>query len=98
MPSVNPGPASTSNASAVAVLAPQSQPNYGNLYQGVNAYRCLAVGRQIPVNGTGDAAFLPFINVQNFDFLPAASAVVFANPVTITSGVVAFASIASTVA
>ncbi len=97
MANVNLGPAVTSNASATAVLAPASTPNFGNLYQGVNAYRCLAVGRQIPVNGVGDSAFLPIINSQAFALLPSASAFVFANPGTLIAGVFTAASIASTV-
>ena len=97
MPSINPGPAITSTPSTNVVLAPWTSPNFGNLFQGVNAYRILAVGRQIPVSGTGDAAFLPLVNTQSFNFLPAASAIVFANPVTIAAGVPTFASIASTV-
>jgi len=98
MPSVNPGPASTATPSATAVLAPAVTPNFGNLYQGAQAYRCLAFGRQIPVNATGDAAFLPLINTAAFNFLPAASAILFANPGTLINGVFTFASIASTVA
>lgn len=96
MPSLNPGPATTATPSAQAVLAPQTFPNFGNLYQGVNAYRCLAVGRAVSVVSTGDAAFLPFINTNNFALLPAASAIVFANPLALVSGVLTATSIAST--
>lgn len=100
MANINLGPASTSTASATAVLAPASTPNFGNLYQGVNAIRCLTVGRQIPLNAVGDSAFLSLINVQAFAFLAAAAnpfAFVFANPGTLIGGVFTAASVASTV-
>lgn len=97
MANINPGPAVTATPSATAVLAPAVTPNFGNLYQGVNAYRCIAVGRQIPVSGTGDAAFMPLINTTAFDLNPLAGAIIFANPVTVIGGVVASASISSTI-
>jgi hypothetical protein len=97
MPSVNPGPATTVTASIDAVMAPATTPNFNSQGQGTNAYRLLAVGRQIPVNSTGDVAFLPLINTQAFALLPAASAFVFANPGTLINGVFTAASIASTV-
>lgn len=97
MPSVNPGPATTATANTEAVLAPASFPNFNSQGQGTNALRLLAVGRQIPVNGTGDVAFLPLINVQAFAFQPTATAFMFCNPGTLIAGVFTSASIASTV-
>jgi hypothetical protein len=97
MPSVNPGPAQTQTGNTEAVIAPQTFPNYNSQGQGTNAYRLLAVGRQIPCNAVADSAFLPLINTTNFTFLPAASAFVFANPGTLIAGVFTTASIASTV-
>ncbi len=86
MANVNPGPASTSNASATAVLAPAVTPNFGNLYQGVNAIRCLAVGRAVPIAVTGDAAFLPIINATNVGLI-VPGIVLLANPGAIVNGV-----------
>jgi hypothetical protein len=87
MPSVNPGPASTSTTSATNVLAPASQPNLGNLYQGSNAIRLLAFQKAVPINATGDTAFLPLINTQAFAFLPSASSIILANPGAYVNGV-----------
>ena len=61
MPSVNPGPASTSNAATVSVLTPvntQQKP----VEVGTNALRLLAVARAVPLSSTGDAAVVPIIN------------------------------------
>lgn len=90
MANVNPGPASTSTASALAVLAPASQPNFGNGYQGSNAVRLLAFQKAVPINSTGDAAFLPLINAQAFSFIVAGAgtgAIVLANPGSYVNGV-----------
>lgn len=97
MPSVNPGPAQTITGNTEAVIAPQTFPNFNSQGQGTNAYRLLAVGRQIPCNAVADSAFLPFINTTNFALLPSASAFIFANPGTLVNGVFTTASIASTV-
>jgi hypothetical protein len=86
MANVNPGPASTSNASATAVLAPAVFPNFGNLYQGVNAIRTLAVGRGINIAGLGDVAFLPLINATNITLAVPGIALI-ANPLQLVSGV-----------
>jgi hypothetical protein len=90
MPSVNPGPASTSTPSATAVLAPASQPNYGNLYQGSNALRLLAFQKAVNISTTGDVAVLPLINTQNFSFLTAGAGtgvIVVTNPGAYVNGV-----------
>jgi hypothetical protein len=86
MANVNPGPATTSNASATAVLAPAVTPNFGNLYQGVNAIRTLAVGRSIPISGTGDVAFLPLINATNIALIVPGVALT-CNPLYLVNGV-----------
>lgn len=97
MPSVNPGPASTQTGATQAVIAPQVTPNFNSQGQGTNAYRLLAVARAVPVSATGDAAVAYLLNTQAFDFLPAASAIVFANPLALVNGVLTPTSIASTV-
>src|SRR6202451_1426439 len=86
MANVNPGPASTSTLSATNVLAPAVTPNYGNLYQGVNAIRTLAVGRAILINALGDVAFLPIINATNIT-LTVPGIVLAANPLYRVNGV-----------
>jgi hypothetical protein len=87
MPSLNPGPASTVTPSTEAVLAPQSFPNFNAQGQGSNAYRLLAFQKAVPINGTGDAAFLPFLNIQAFSFQPVATSIILANPGAFVSGV-----------
>lgn len=62
MPSVNPGPASTSNASLLAVLAPQTSVNANSQGQGTNALRLLCAFRGVSLNSTGDAALVGIIN------------------------------------
>src|ERR1700761_8943105 len=96
MANVNPGPATTSNASATAVLAPTVTTNFGNLYQGVNAIRTLAVGRGIPINGTGDVALLPIINATNIALIVPGVALT-ANPLVLSNGVLVPASATSLV-
>jgi hypothetical protein len=86
MPNVNPGPASTATPSATNVLAPASQPNFGNLYQGSNAYRLLALQKALNISTTGDT-FIPLINTQAFTFQPLASSIVLANPGAFVNGV-----------
>ena len=86
MPNVNPGPASTATPSATSVLAPASQPNFGNLYQGSNALRLLAFQQALPISGTGDF-FLPLINCQRLALLPAASSIITCNPGAFVNGV-----------
>jgi hypothetical protein len=65
MPTVNPGPATTGNTNAVAVFTPVNAPSNSNP-QGLNALRCIAVGRAIPLSGTGDVAVLPIINASSW--------------------------------
>jgi hypothetical protein len=86
MANINLGPASTSTASATAVLAPASTPNFGNLYQGLNAYRLLAEQKALPISSTGDIAF-PLINTQAFAFLPLVGAIILTNPGAFVNGV-----------
>jgi hypothetical protein len=62
MANINLGPAQTQTANTEAVLAPQFTPNFGNLGNGTNAYRVLAIGRAVPLSGTGDALFMPIVN------------------------------------
>jgi hypothetical protein len=64
MPNVNPGPASTSTPSQTAALAQANTPNFGNLGNGQWALRMIAGARAIPINGTGDVAFLPIVNAS----------------------------------
>jgi hypothetical protein len=100
MPSVNPGPASTSTPSAVAVLAPQTFPNYGNLYQGSNAFRLLAFQKAVNISTTGDNAVLPLINTQAFSFISSGAGtgvIVVTNPGAFVSGVFTAGSAAATV-
>lgn len=83
----NPGPAGISTINTQAIVGAQNIPNYGSgTGQGTNMFRLLAVGRAIPVNTTGDVAFLPFINTQAFSFgnvgASATGAVLAANPLT----------------
>lgn len=66
MPSINPGPAITSTSNTEAVLTNLNIPNFGNIPQGSNALRLLAVGRSIGILSTGDIAVLPLINSQSF--------------------------------
>jgi hypothetical protein len=86
MANVNPGPASTSTLSATAVLAPAVSPNFAAVYQGVNAMRILAVGRAVPINATGDAAFLPIVNATALTLAVPGVALI-ANPLALVNGV-----------
>jgi hypothetical protein len=65
MPSVNPGPASTSNANSVAVVTPVNTQQNSNP-QGSNALRLLGVARGVSGNSTGDAAIMPIINAGSW--------------------------------
>ncbi len=67
MANINPGPATTSTASTVAVLTPQNILGSTVPGQGGNALRLLAVGRSVSVNGTGDTALLPIINSTSYN-------------------------------
>lgn len=65
MPSVNQGPASTINQNTVGLYTPVN--SQGNpVVQGSNALRLLAVGRAVPLSGTGDLAALPIINATSY--------------------------------
>jgi hypothetical protein len=66
MANINLGPAQTQTANTEAVLAPQVTPNFGNLGNGLNALRLLAVTRAVSVAGTGDIAVMPVINSLSF--------------------------------
>jgi hypothetical protein len=61
MPSVNPGPATTTTPSQVAVLVPVNT-SIKPVEVGANDQRLLAVARAVNVNGVGDAAVMPVIN------------------------------------
>ncbi len=75
MANVNLGPAITSTPSLDAVLASSFTPNFGNLGNGLNALRCIAQTRGVSINSTGDAAFMPLINLGSF----VATVIVFSN-------------------
>lgn len=66
MANINPGPATTSTASTVAVLTPQNILGSTVPGQGGNALRLIAVGRGVPLGGTGDVAMLPIINASSW--------------------------------
>ena len=66
MPSVNPGPATTQTPSQLAVMTPQNILGATVPGQGGNALRLIAVGRAVPLGGTGDIAFLPIINASSW--------------------------------
>jgi hypothetical protein len=90
MPNVNPGPASTATPSATNVLAPASTPNFGNLYQGSDAFRLLAFQQAVNISTTGDNAVMPLINTQRFSFQTAGlgvGAIIAANPGAFVNGV-----------
>lgn len=98
MPSVNPGPASTSNPNTVAGFIPVNTLNKP-VEVLTNALRLLAVARAVPLANTGDAAVMPVINSAAWS----AATVVFANglvsgvPTTVAAaGVGIFTGAAST--
>jgi hypothetical protein len=66
MPSVNPGPATTITPSQLAVMTPQNILGATVPGQGGNALRLIAVGRSVPLGGTGDIAVLPIINASSW--------------------------------
>lgn len=74
MPTVNPGPASTSNPNTVAGFIPVNTLNKP-VEVLTNALRLLAVARAVPLSNTGDAAVVPVINSAAWS----AATVVFAN-------------------
>jgi hypothetical protein len=86
MPSVNPGPATTSTQSQTAALAQANTPNYGNLGNGQWALRMIAGQRAVPINGLGDAAFLPIVNAPLLT-LNVPGIVLLTNPYQLVSGV-----------
>jgi hypothetical protein len=86
MPSVNPGPATTSTQSQTAALAQANTPNYGNLGNAQNAVRMIAGQRGVPIGGTGDVAFLPIINATLLN-LAVPGIVLLANPYNLVNGV-----------
>ena len=62
MPSVNPGPATTSTPSQIATLTPVNALGPTVPGQAGNAYRLLGVARAVSGNSTGDAAVMQIIN------------------------------------
>lgn len=74
MPSVNPGPATTTTPNTTAGYAPV---NTGNkpVELLTNARRLLAVARGVNVNATGDTAVMPVVNAGTY----AVEQVVYAN-------------------
>lgn len=66
MPSVNPGPASTSTVSSLAVYTPVNFLGTQNPPQGASALRLLGSARAVSVNGTGDAAIIQIINSSSW--------------------------------
>jgi hypothetical protein len=96
----NPGPAGISTTNTQALVGAQNMPNYGSgTGQGTNMLRLLAVGRAIPINTTGDVAFLPFINTTAFSFgnigASATGAVLAANPIVGSTGLLGTAAVAN---
>ena len=90
MANVNLGPAVTSTASQTAALASNFTPNFGMLGNGQNALRAICIGRAVSLNGTGDALFMPLINVGSF----VATNIVFTNGlISGVSGNIAAASV-----
>jgi hypothetical protein len=87
MANINLGPASTSTASATAVLAPAQTPNFGNLYQGAQALRCVAFQKAVPVNALGTVAAMPVINATAMAFGYTLGVVIAANPGSFVNGV-----------
>ena len=69
MPSINPGPAVTSNANSEAVLTPVNNISATNPAQGANALRLLGSARGVILSGVGDAALIQIINASSW--LPA---------------------------
>src|SRR4051812_32276562 len=61
MPSVNPGPASSQQQNAVAVVTPVSTPS-NPVPQGALQYRLLAVAIGVPLSTVGDVVIMPIIN------------------------------------
>lgn len=99
MANVNPGPASTSTASATNVLAPATTPNFGNLYQGSNAFRLLAFQKAVNCSAIGDTT-LPLINTQAFSFagyIASATTIYVTNPGAFVNGVFTPGTAAATV-
>lgn len=74
MPSVNPGPATTTTPNTTAELAPVNTLNKP-VELGTNALRLLAVARGVSLAVTGDAAVMPVVNAAAWS----AATVVFAN-------------------
>jgi hypothetical protein len=65
MPSVNPGPATTSNANAVAAYVPVNTVTNSNPTL-TNGLRLIAEARAMSLAGTGDAANMPIINCGTY--------------------------------
>jgi hypothetical protein len=66
MANVNPGPATTGTSNSVAeMIAVNTQVNSNPA--GSNAIRCLAVGRGLNVNTTGDIGVLPVNNASRWN-------------------------------
>lgn len=65
MPSVNPGPATTSTPNTTAEYAPVNTLNKP-VEMGTNGFRLLAVARAVNVNATGDVAVMPIVNSGSY--------------------------------
>jgi hypothetical protein len=65
MPSVNPGPAATSNANTVASLIPVNTQTSSQPTQ-INTLRCIAEARAMSLAIAGDAAVMPLINCGTY--------------------------------
>jgi hypothetical protein len=65
MPSVNPGPATTTTPNTVAELTPVNTLQKP-VEQGTNALRLLGVARAVSGNATGDAAVMQIINSSSW--------------------------------
>ena len=65
MPTVNPGPAATSNANSMLTAEPVNTSTNSNP-QLTNAYRLLGVARGISLATTGDVAIIPIFNASSY--------------------------------
>lgn len=65
MPSVNPGPASTSNTNAVASLIPVNT-QVSSVPTQINTLRCICETRAVSLTNTGDIAVMPIINCGTY--------------------------------
>ena len=66
MPTVNPGPAITSNPNSIAELVPVNTQVSSGFPIGANALRLIACGRAVPLSGTGDVLLMGVQNASSW--------------------------------